>query len=175
MTNPSTAPSSLPPIKEWIVLIVDDQEDNLVVSSTTLEFQGAKVHTATNGQACVEKLQTVRPTVILMDLSMPRMDGWEALKYIRETPELATIPVIALTAHAMGGDKERILEAGFDGYIAKPFEVFGLAQNIQNILLAKLDKKVPPKVVEPAPQPEPEAGATDNAKEAEAEAENNTP
>lgn len=165
MTSPSaSAPLS---IKDWIVLIVDDQEDNLVVSSTTLQFQGAQVHTATNGQEGVEKLRTLHPTVILMDLSMPRMDGWEALRHIRENPETESIPVIALTAHAMGGDKERILKAGFNGYIAKPFEIFALAQNIQQILLAQ-SKKKPPATPPTAPTPQPgESTVEDTAQESE--------
>ncbi len=123
-----------PAITDWIVLIVDDQEDNRLVSSTALSMMGAQVHTASNGVEGLEMLRTIHPTLILMDLSMPRMDGWEALRHIREKPETASIPVIALTAHAMGGDKERILQAGFNGYIAKPFEVFALEQNIRDIL-----------------------------------------
>jgi CheY-like chemotaxis protein len=138
MTTANSSSLSLPPISQWVVLIVDDQADNLIVSSTALEFQGAKVVTATNGVEGLEKLNQLHPTVVLMDLSMPKMDGWEALRHIRNNPQTATTPVIALTAHAMGGDKERILEAGFNGYIAKPFEVFGLVEDIQRVLAGRL-------------------------------------
>lgn len=138
MTTTNSSSLSLPPISQWVVLIVDDQPDNLIVSSTALEFQGAKVVTATNGLEGLEKLNQLNPTVVLMDLSMPKMDGWETLRHIRNNPQTAATPVIALTAHAMGGDKERILEAGFNGYIAKPFEVFGLVESIQHVLAGKL-------------------------------------
>ncbi len=105
----------------WTVLIVDDEPDNLMIPQEVLTFLGAKVHTAQDGEQGMELLTKVKPTFILLDLSMPRVDGWEMLKRIRANPETSHIPVIALTAHAMGGDKERVLEAGFNGYISKPF------------------------------------------------------
>jgi two-component system cell cycle response regulator DivK len=107
----------------WIVLIVDDEPDNLVVARKVLEFGGAEVHTATNGIEGLHVLETVKPSFILLDLSMPEMDGWEMLNRLRADENMQHIPVVALTAHAMAGDRERVMEAGFDGYIAKPFRL----------------------------------------------------
>ena len=74
-----------------------------------------------DGLEGLKVLAHVTPTLILLDLSMPQMDGWEMIKRVRANPKTAHVPVIALTAHAMRGDKERVLAAGFDGYIPKPF------------------------------------------------------
>ena len=79
-------------------------------------------------------LETYEPTLILMDLSMPEMNGWEMFAKLRENPKFATTPVIALTAHAMEGDKESVMKAGFTGYIAKPFSVLTIISEIKNIL-----------------------------------------
>lgn len=117
--------------KDWTVLIVDDEVDNLGVARKVLSFNGANVYEARNGLEGLEVLETVTPTFILLDLSMPEMDGWEMFKIVRSRDELAIVPVIALTAHAMSGDKERVLEAGFDGYIAKPFRIQSFLEDIQ--------------------------------------------
>lgn len=119
---------------EWTVLIVDDEQDNREVAERVLRFFGAKVHVATNGIEALELLSTLRPTIILLDLSMPVMDGWETLRRIRNQPETAAIPVMALTAHAMTGDRERILQAGFDNYVAKPFRFDTLLDEIKGCL-----------------------------------------
>ncbi|MCD4684922.1 MAG: response regulator [Anaerolineae bacterium] len=105
----------------WTVLIVDDEPDNLSIPKEVLTFYGAQVYTAGDGVTGLKVLEDISPTFILSDLSMPNMDGWEMLKRIRANPRLANVPVIALTAHAMSGDQARAIEAGFDGYIAKPF------------------------------------------------------
>jgi CheY-like chemotaxis protein len=105
----------------WIVLIVDDDRDNVGVPEQLLLHFGATIHIAEDGQAGLGILETTTPTFILLDLSMPRMDGWEMLVRLRADPRTAPIPVIALTAHAMPADEDRIIQAGFDGYIVKPF------------------------------------------------------
>jgi CheY-like chemotaxis protein len=125
--------------KEWTVLIVDDEPDNLSVAEKVLSFRGAKVHTATNGAEGLKVLEQVAPTFILMDLSMPRVDGWEMHRKVRENPRTAHIPVIALTAHAMEGDKERVMAAGFTGYIAKPFRLGTFFIEIEKCLQRVLD------------------------------------
>jgi two-component system cell cycle response regulator DivK len=112
-----------PNIASWTVLIVDDEPDNIGVAEKILTFFGAKVYTARDGVEGLHLLETITPTFILLDLSMPRMDGWRMLEELRANPTTATLPVIALTAHAMQGDRERVLEAGFDDYIAKPFRL----------------------------------------------------
>ncbi len=134
-TAPTPLPISSPhDFKRWIVLIVDDQPDNLAIAKAVLTFQGAQVYGATNGEEGLEALRTIHPTFVLLDLSMPKMDGWEMLRRVRARPELSDIPVIALTAHAMEGDQERVLEAGFNGYITKPFDVMTLAAHIQRVI-----------------------------------------
>ena len=124
---------------QWVVLIVDDEPDNLTVPKEVLSFYGAKVHTAEDGVEAIQALETMVPTFILLDLSMPKMDGWETLKHIRANPSTARIPVIALTAHAMSGDKERVEAAGFDGYIAKPFWFPTFWAEIERCLSGVLD------------------------------------
>jgi CheY-like chemotaxis protein len=110
-------------VSGWTVLIVDVEPDNLAVASKVLSFGGAHVYTAHNGVEGLKILEDVMPSFILLDLSMPEMDGWEMFKHIRAGAITQQIPIIALTAHAMAGDRERVMEAGFDGYIAKPFRI----------------------------------------------------
>jgi len=118
----------------WTVLVVDDEPDNLGVPEQVLSFLGATVYTATNGVEGLEVLEAVIPTFILLDLSMPRMDGWEMIAHVRADPRVAEVPVIALTAHAMPEDKTRVEEAGFDGYISKPFLLATFMDEIRRCL-----------------------------------------
>jgi CheY-like chemotaxis protein len=120
-----------PDPKSWVVLIVDDRIDNLEIARATLLFFGVNVDVASNGSDALAKIETVAPNLILLDLSMPQLSGWDLLKKIRENPKTTDIPVIALTAHAMLGDRERVMDAGFDGYISKPFDVTNLIMNIR--------------------------------------------
>ncbi|NDJ54172.1 MAG: response regulator [Chloroflexi bacterium] len=117
-------------VANWRVLAVDDHPDSLEVVVLTLESYGAEVHTARNGRACLDMLESFRPTFVLLDISMPVMDGWTALHQMRTDPELIAIPVIALTAHAMRGDKEEILRTGFDHYISKPFSPMSFLEDL---------------------------------------------
>jgi CheY-like chemotaxis protein len=120
--------------KDWTVLIVDDEPDNLGVARKVLTFNGATVHVARNGVEGLSMLDGFVPTFILLDLSMPEMDGWEMLKAIRNDVTWADVPVIALTAHVMTGDRERVLQAGFNGYISKPFRINSFLEEIQSCL-----------------------------------------
>lgn len=124
----------------WVVLVVDDTPDNLTVVKTALQFQGAQVRTATNGEDGLEMLKTFRPTVILMDIRMPRMNGWEMLKAVRENPDMNDLPVIAITAYAMDSDREAVMAAGFDGYISKPFDLFTIAGEIERTVNHAMSK-----------------------------------
>lgn len=121
-------------MKDWIVLIVDDELDNLNVARKVLSFNDAQVFDARNGREGLAALADISPTFILLDLSMPEMDGWEMFRILREQPETRGIPVIALTAHAMAGDREKVLEAGFNGYIAKPFRIDSFLEEIHRCL-----------------------------------------
>ena len=117
-------------VTTWRVLVVDDEPDNLEVVAETLEFNGAEVTTASNGQEALELLKTFSANLILTDLSMPVMNGWVMRAQVKETPALAGIPILALSAHAIAGDQERALEAGFDGYLTKPVNIHTLTEDI---------------------------------------------
>ena len=115
----------------WYVLVVDDEPDNLEVVAETLEFRGAQVKTAQNGKEGLEALGDFAANLILTDLSMPVMDGWQMRARVKSDPGKAAIPVLALSAHAIAGDKERALEAGFDGYLTKPVNIHTLLDDIR--------------------------------------------
>lgn len=117
-------------ISHWTVLAVDDEPDSLEVVMEVLEFYGATVHTASDGLRALEMLVTVQPDLILTDLSMPNLDGWGLLAAVRRDPKLAGIPIVALTAHAMAGDEERAMAAGFTSYITKPISPLSLIEEI---------------------------------------------
>ena len=118
----------------WTVLIIDNEPDNVAIAESVLEFYGATVYSANGGEEGLQRLLTLVPSVILLDLSMPNLDGWEVLSAIRHRLDKPYIPVIAFTAHAMQGDRERIAAAGFDGYIVKPFELNGLVATIRTVI-----------------------------------------
>ncbi|MCU0475529.1 MAG: response regulator [Anaerolineae bacterium] len=107
-------------LKGWKLLIVEDEPDNLDVIGRILNHFGATIETATDGKEGLAALERFTPDVIISDISMPVMDGWEFCYTVQNTPAIAHIPLIALTAHAMLGDRERALAAGFSGYITKP-------------------------------------------------------
>lgn len=124
---------------EWCVLVVDDVADNLSVVQAVLEFHGAEVHSAHNGIEGLQLVETLKPNLILLDLSMPGMDGWEMLQHLQENPLTASISVIALTANAMEGVKAKVVEAGFAGYIVKPFSVMTLIDDIKKMIQSSLN------------------------------------
>jgi len=105
------------------ILLVEDNEMNRDMLSRRLERRGHEVVLAVDGEEGVAKAKGLRPDLILMDMSLPVIDGWEATRQIREDPTTAAIPVIALTAHAMDGDRERAMEAGCNDYDVKPIEM----------------------------------------------------
>jgi CheY-like chemotaxis protein len=118
-------------LSNHVILAVDDEQDNLEVFKATLEMlYNSVVHVALGGPQALEQLDTLHPTVIVTDLSMPGMDGYALLHELRKRPDTIGIPIIAITAHAMAGDRDRILEAGFDGYVSKPFDVMILGEQI---------------------------------------------
>lgn len=127
-------PFSIENPKTWTVLVVDDENDNIVVAELVLSHIGVRVFTASNGRLALNQLETITPSLILLDLSMPVMDGWETIKHLKSDPRWHTIPVIAVTAHAMFGDRNTTLEAGFDGYINKPIRVLTFVSEIQRLL-----------------------------------------
>ena len=107
------------------LLAVDDEPTNLQLIRMAVEESGLDVElvTATNGLEAIERARLVRPSLVLMDLKMPILDGWAATRRLKDDPTTATIPVIALSAQAMTGDRERALGAGCDGYVSKPLDI----------------------------------------------------
>jgi len=105
------------------VLLVEDNEMNRDMLSRRLTRKKYEVLTAVDGREGVAIARSESPDLILMDMSLPVMDGWEATRQLKESPDTSSIPVIALTAHAMSGDREKALEAGCDDYDTKPIEL----------------------------------------------------
>lgn len=129
-------------ISHWTVLIIDDDRDNVRIPQLLLTHLGAVVYTASNGEEGLQVLETVIPTLVLIDLSMPVMDGWTTLKHIRSYQETAHLPVIAVTAHVMKGDQEDVLAAGFDGYIGKPYLINEFLAEIRQCVAAINEQRV---------------------------------
>jgi two-component system cell cycle response regulator DivK len=113
------------------ILLVEDNEMNRDMLSRRLERRGYEVVCAVDGEQGVALALSESPGMILMDMSLPMLDGWEATRRIKTAPETQAIPVIALTAHAMAGDRERAIEAGCDDYDTKPVEFARLLGKIQ--------------------------------------------
>jgi two-component system cell cycle response regulator DivK len=116
------------------ILLVEDNEMNRDMLSRRLKRKGHEVAIAVDGQAGVDMASSENPDIILMDLSLPVMDGWEATRRIKADGATSGIPVIALTAHAMQGDEEKALEAGCDDYDTKPVNFKRLLEKIQTLL-----------------------------------------
>ncbi|HLA45077.1 MAG TPA: response regulator [Aggregatilineales bacterium] len=116
------------------ILVVEDNPDNRILITDVLTSLSYEVLVAVDGEEGVAKAEQEVPDLILMDLSLPHMDGWTAAGRIKANANLAHIPVIALTAHAMVGDRERALEAGCDDYISKPIDLRELAGKLQKYL-----------------------------------------
>ena len=102
------------------VLLVEDNEDNRTIYSTALSHAGYRVIEASTGQEGVDRARSESPDLILMDMSMPVLDGWAATRILKGEAATRHIPVVALTAHAMSSDRQIALDAGCDGYLAKP-------------------------------------------------------
>ena len=116
------------------VLIVEDNEDNRLIYSMVLEHAGFKVLQAVTGLDGVEQARRSRPDIILMDVALPLLDGWEATRRIKRDPETKRIPIIALTAHALTTDREKAVEAGCDAYLAKPIEPKAVLAEVRRLL-----------------------------------------
>lgn len=116
------------------VLLVEDNEMNRDMLSRRLERKGFDVVFALDGQAAVDMAQAETPDLILMDMSLPVMDGWEATRQIKANDQLNKIPIIALTAHAMSGDREKALEAGCEEYDTKPVDFPRLVEKMRVLL-----------------------------------------
>ena len=117
-----------------LILLVEDNEDNRIVYSTILKHFGYDVIEALNGEEGIAKARSQHPDLVLMDISIPVIDGWEATQVLKHDPVTKDIPVIALTAHALASDREKALEVGCDGYLAKPCEPRAVVAEVQRFI-----------------------------------------
>jgi CheY-like chemotaxis protein len=119
-----------------LLLLADDNEANILTMSGYLEAKGCRVIMARNGVEAIQRAREEHPDVILMDIQMPEVDGLEATRRIRASPGLEGVPIVALTALAMPGDRERCLEAGANEYLSKPVSLKQVAKTIERELRA---------------------------------------
>ena len=116
------------------ILVVEDNTKNLKLVRDVLQFAGFEIIEATTGEDGVELMAREHPDLVLMDLQLPGIDGAEALRQIRELPDVGHVPVLAVTAFAMNEDRRRASQAGFDGYVEKPISVRGLTDQVRALL-----------------------------------------
>ncbi len=119
------------------ILLVEDNEMNRDMLSRRLLRKGYEIVMAVDGEQAVAMARSEAPALILMDMSLPVFDGWEATRRIKAVPEMKAIPIIALTAHAMAGDREKCVEAGCDDYDTKPIELPRLLEKMETLLNRK--------------------------------------
>jgi len=129
--------SNIPPdlLQDWNIVVVEDEPDSLEVATFILEFYGANVNSATDGNEGLTVIKEVRPDLVISDLSMPMMDGWGLIESLKRDPATREIPIVALTAHAMVGDRERAMAAGFDNYLTKPLTADTFIDQLVKLLL----------------------------------------
>jgi two-component system, cell cycle response regulator DivK len=116
------------------ILLVEDNEMNRDMLSRRLERRGYQVVIAVDGQQGVDMARAEKPDLVLMDMSLPVLDGWEATRRLKAEADTRAVPIIALTAHAMAGDREKAMEAGCDDYDTKPIELPRLLGKIEELL-----------------------------------------
>tara|TARA_Y100001960_G_C14511927_1_gene746918 strand:- start:355 stop:729 length:375 start_codon:yes stop_codon:yes gene_type:complete len=121
------------------ILYVEDNEDNIFMLSRRLKRKGFEIAIATDGEMGVKMAESEKPDLILMDLSLPKMDGWTATKTIKNNENLNSIPIIALSAHAMDEHKQRAIDSGCNDYDTKPVDIERLLSKIHNQLNEKND------------------------------------
>ena len=119
------------------ILIVEDNELNRDMLSRRLKRKGYGVRTVGDGQAALDLISQGAPNIVLMDMNLPIMNGWDACKALRAQPQTSTLPIIALTAHAMSGDEQKALAAGCDDYTTKPIDFPLLISKIEKLLAAR--------------------------------------
>jgi len=123
------------------ILLVEDDEMNRDMLSRRLIRKGYQVAIAADGALGVSMAETEAPDLILMDMSLPVLDGWEAARRLKMAPQTKIIPIIALTAHALSGDRERALEVGCDDYDTKPVELSHLLEKVETLLRKQVSRR----------------------------------
>lgn len=123
------------------ILLAEDNEDNRTIYRTILEHSGYTVVEAQDGEAAVRLAAEERPDLILLDISMPVLDGWEAIRQIRDLPDIPRVPIVALTAHALQQDRAKAVAEGFDSYLAKPVEPRRVVEEVRRLLDGGTDRE----------------------------------
>lgn len=116
------------------ILVIEDNPDNRILIQDVLNSLDYQVIVAVDGEEGIAKAKSEKPDLILMDLSLPQIDGWAATRHLRTLPAFKDVKILALTAHAMVGDRERALEAGCDDYLSKPLDLKELASKLTQYL-----------------------------------------
>jgi len=127
-------------MEKYRVLIVEDNADNLELVRFLLIRAGYEVFSGRDGHEGLNISRLEKPDLILMDLSLPGMDGWTAAKELKSDPQTDQIPLLAITAHTLPGDRKRAIDAGFDGYISKPIDVIHFGEIIQQAIRTKVNR-----------------------------------
>jgi two-component system, cell cycle response regulator DivK len=130
------APSSVHPSPSPLVLLVEDNDDNRAMYRHYLEWEGFTIAEATDGLQALGQAATLMPAAIVMDMALPRLDGWEAVRRLKADPRTRHIPVLAVTAHAFVDDARTARAAGCDGYLAKPCLPEDLARTLRSLIKA---------------------------------------
>jgi two-component system cell cycle response regulator DivK len=120
-----------------IILCIEDNLENRLLVRRVLEVEGYQVIEADSGNTGLQKAETMAPDLVLMDINLPEIDGYELTHRLKQMPHLAGVPVVAMTANVMKGDREKTLAAGCDGYIQKPIDVDQLPLQVARFLQAK--------------------------------------
>lgn len=127
------------------ILIAEDNATNRELFRELLQARGYTVVEACDGQEALQMIEQTQPDMVLLDIGMPILDGFAVIRAIRGNPRLSPLPVLAVTAYAMQGDRERVLSSGFDGYLSKPINAKLLAEEIERLLNKREDSTAAPK------------------------------
>ncbi|RPH47163.1 MAG: response regulator [Desulfobacteraceae bacterium] len=122
------------------ILVIEDNEQNLYLVRYILEKENYEVFAAPDGKSGIETATSLKPDLILLDIQLPVMDGYAVARNLRRNPDLADIPIVAVTSHAMSGDREKTMEAGCNGYIEKPIDPDTFVAKIEQHLPVKLKR-----------------------------------
>jgi CheY-like chemotaxis protein len=123
-------------ISEWRVMVVEDEDDSADLLSQLLRFHGAQVLVARNGVECLLQVEAFRPTIIIMDLAMPQLDGWQTMKQLRQNPDLAATRIVAVTAFDSVQVARDIETYGFDAYFPKPIDFSRFIDHLTRLIAA---------------------------------------
>ena len=126
------------------ILVAEDNPVNCELLRELLEARGYSVIEAPDGQEALRMIEQSHPDIVLLDIGMPVLNGYAVIRKIRENPSLATLPVLAITAYAMRGDRESVMNAGFDGYLSKPINARDLANELESLSRKREDQNTAP-------------------------------